>query len=144
VGLTSQKWANLIDQNITRTVIVTNEPMLEKVAKRRARASTAGRTKASLHPSDKIDLERAARFEKDVAGDLGQGGKLRAIFDVWGPTPEDVLWSVSQLEGAAINSGIILERLSNRQDKTVNAAMPTTRDLRKPDIPLGLQLLGSK
>jgi hypothetical protein len=63
---------------------------------------------------------------------------------VWGPTPSDVLRSVSQLTDKANDNGIILEPLSNRQDKTINAVMPTARDLRKPDIPLGLQLLGSK
>jgi hypothetical protein len=144
VGLTSRKWAELLDVNIKRTVVVTNEPMLEKVARRRARASTAGHARKSHHPSDRVEFQQAARFEEDIAERRGQGGKLRATFGVWGPTPSDVLRSVSQLTDKANDNGIILEPLSNRQDKTINAVMPTARDLRKPDIPLGLQLLGSK
>jgi hypothetical protein len=144
VGLTSRKWAELLNVKIKRTVVVTNEPMPEKVAKRRTRASTAGRTKESLHPSDRVEFERAAQIEDDLANNRGQGGKLRAIFGMYGATPDETRAGVSRLMNVASKNGIVLVPLTNRQDKTINAVMSTARDLRKPDIPLGLQLLGSK
>jgi hypothetical protein len=99
--------------------------------------------KANAHPAERAAYERAEKVETDITSEAGEGGYARVYIGLWGSTPEEAIAGRDKLMAFATNRGIVLSPLNNRQDRTINAVLPTGRGLLRPEFPLWMRLIGS-
>jgi hypothetical protein len=142
VGLTSEEWAKVLLEPVRRTIVAIFEPMPLREGRNRARWGTASRTMDDPNPADRAAYESAAQVEQDIVNRLGMACPLRLHIGAYGATPEEALAGAKRLDTIAKSNSIMLEPLSGRQEKLINALLPSARDLRLPNIPLWMKLWG--